>query len=104
MPGGGWEHGESLELCIQRELEEELGVGVASINPKFEFHYTGRNDRNNMTLKIAVQVELQSSDFVFGEEDIVAAEFVDKGRLLSLNMDDSETGIKQWADSIWPVA
>jgi 8-oxo-dGTP pyrophosphatase MutT (NUDIX family) len=31
LPGGGWEHGESLEECIQRELQEELGVRAANI-------------------------------------------------------------------------
>ena len=34
VPGGGWDHGESVEACIRREIMAELGVALASFDPK----------------------------------------------------------------------
>lgn len=41
FPGGKQEAGETLEQCVVRECQEELGIGVAPIRalPVIEYHY-----------------------------------------------------------------
>jgi 8-oxo-dGTP diphosphatase len=32
LPGGGWEHGETMQNCLRREVMEELGASVKEID------------------------------------------------------------------------
>jgi 8-oxo-dGTP pyrophosphatase MutT (NUDIX family) len=62
IPGGGWEHGESLEECVQRELQEELGVQAASIDLSQLYPSAGRG-----RVKLTVGAELAAGAFRVGD-------------------------------------
>lgn len=52
MPGGKLEDGESLEGCLRREVKEELGFDVESLELVDAFHHSGRAIRVNCTSSI----------------------------------------------------
>jgi 8-oxo-dGTP diphosphatase len=99
LPGGGFEHDESMPECIRRELKEELDVEVAKIG-SVEFFYRGRSVHGWMIVRLAVPVKLKNYDFKFG--DMKKAKFVTKQELLSLNFAADEGTIKDCVDFIWP--
>lgn len=99
MPGGGLEYGESIEDCLNRELQEELGVELESVG-RILFLYRGRNARAYMALKVAVEAKLKGHDFKFGE--LTQARFVTKEELMKLDMAPEEGAVKEYVDKIWP--
>jgi 8-oxo-dGTP pyrophosphatase MutT (NUDIX family) len=98
-PGGGWEHGESIYECLNRELTEELGVKIKSLG-NIMTAYTGFNKRGFKTIKIAYSAELESLDFQYGDKG--GAKFVTKEELLLLKMSTDEEKLKEQLDIIWP--
>jgi 8-oxo-dGTP pyrophosphatase MutT (NUDIX family) len=99
LPGGGWEFDETLQECVTREIQEELGVELASIG-KFVGAYRGRGGRNVMYLRIAFKVELKSYDFKVNE--MKRAWFVTREEFLQLDLRPAaEHGILEYIDEIW---
>lgn len=99
VPGGGLEHNESLEECLRREVEEELGVQVTEIG-KVGFIYRGRSVRGWIILRIAVLVKLKNYNFEYG--DMAEAMFVTKNELSNIQFAADEGTIKNCTDKIWP--
>lgn len=64
FPGGGIDHGETIESCLVREVEEELGVPAKDVSSGFEIvHYNIGNvvnavPRMNLYFKVSVPQEL----------------------------------------------
>jgi 8-oxo-dGTP diphosphatase len=101
VPGGGWEHDETFEECLRREVREELGVELTSISP-IEFTYRGVNVYGWHALRIVVRAELVSHDFKLGD-DMSDVRFVTKEELLDLDyVDPSDAAVKDCVDLIWP--
>lgn len=100
MPGGGLEHGESLEQGITRELYEEMRITPASIG-KVQCVYSGAHDHGYHKLCIAVPVTIQPGDFIPSDDDIVAAEYVTSEQFKSLPFGFNEKAVLQQADAIW---
>lgn len=99
LPGGGLEHKESIEECLTREIEEELGVGVKEIG-KVSFIYRGRSVHGWIILRVAIPVKLKDFNFKYG--DMTEAKFITKDELQSLVFAADEGTIKDCADLIWP--
>jgi len=99
MPGGGWEHNESLEECLRRELKEEFGAKIKKVGDTL-FVYRGKSVHGWTILRIAVAVELENFDLILG--DMTEARFVSKDELLSLDFAADEGTIKGQVNLIWP--
>lgn len=102
LPGGGWEHKESFEDCIRREIKEELGVKVLWIGHLW-FYYRGRRKAWPWHLRLCAPVQLESYEFKLGP-GIKQAHFVTKQVFLNTTFSSDEQPIKDHADEIWPPA
>lgn len=99
LPGGGWEHDESLEDCIRREIKEEIGVEVESISAVLQVA-RGHSDRGWRTMRVLVDVEVASKDFVPGDS-MVSVRFVSKNEFMALTFSNADAGISYLANEIW---
>lgn len=101
LPGGGWEHDETFEDCLKREIYEEIGVGTMSVGEVI-FMYRGRNTRKGfMTLRLAARVQLHSHDFIVGD-DIGVTMFVTKAAFRQLDFMAAEGDVHEYESKIWP--
>lgn len=96
VPGGGWEHDESLEACVRRELDEELGVAVASIDTR-ELHPCVGAKR----LKLTVRAELAPGDLHPGD-GMTAAHYVTREQFSHLELGGGDEILKDHILEIWP--
>lgn len=102
MPGGGWEHDEPFDICLEREVQEELGVSVQHVDD-IAFLYRGKSSRGYYTIRIAVPVKLSSYEFLPGD-GMTGAKFVTRDEFLALNFAKDEAPVKDCVDRIWPPA
>lgn len=98
IPGGGFAHNENIQECLNRELKDEFGIGLATLGRVVCF-YRGMNTRGYASLKICLQAHLESYSFKYG--DLVDAQFITKKELLDLPMEQDEIGIKDCVNLIW---
>lgn len=71
FPGGGIDHGESVELSLAREIEEELGVPANEVSSDFQIAHYSIGDvvngvpRMNIFCRVSLPAELlQKTDHV----------------------------------------
>lgn len=101
IPGGGFEHGESVQACIARELYEEMRIIPEEIG-KIRFMYTGKHKKNYHKLCLAVPVSIRPGDFVPTDDDLVAARYVTRDEFLQLPFGPNERTVLECVDQIWP--
>lgn len=99
LPGGGWEHDESLEECIRREVVEELNAELATISP-VQFVFPGESDQGWRVLRVVVRAQLAGDTFAPGD-DMIDARFVTKDELLALDFAIPDAPIKDFTEQIW---
>ena len=73
LPGGGLDFGEEIHEGLKREVEEEMGVKVKSIEDRPMYVWTWRyENKRNMdwyySLVVAYKVEFENLDFKTTEE------------------------------------
>lgn len=102
IPGGGWEHTETFEQCVTRELQEEIRVGVTSVNDVL-FCYKGMTQKSFPKICVAAKVTLDNS-LITPSDDLIEAKFITKEAFLGLPFQPGEETIKQCVDRIWPQA
>jgi len=100
IPGGGWEHDETLEQCVERELLEELGVKVRDVSD-VEFVLRGWNTKHTFrTMRVVVRATLASSDLT-PQDRIVGYRFVNRNDFVKLQFDPHDEEFAGAADKIW---
>ncbi len=96
IPGGGWEHGESLAECVQRELHEEIGVGASSIDTALLYPCAGR-----ARLKLTVGVTLEAGAFQVGD-GMQEAAYVTREEFTALILGGGDDILSEHVLRTWP--
>lgn len=103
MPGGGLEHGESLEEGLTRELYEEMRIVPATIG-SIRFVYSGKSSKGFYKLRIAVHTTLTHHEFQPSDDDLIGARFVSREEFLRLPFQGSERTVVDCVDRIWDAS
>jgi len=76
LPGGGVEHGESAQACLEREIKEEIGLENVQIHEIVYSTNVYLNQRDMWMTWIVYKAEVSASDFVFGD-GVTDARYID---------------------------
>ncbi|HSX35704.1 MAG TPA: NUDIX hydrolase [Patescibacteria group bacterium] len=102
VPGGGWDHAENLEDCVRRELREEAGAEVASIDLR-PILYKAKSFEGKPKICVAVRVTLASNKLVPDNDEVGEVRYVTKDELLELPFQAGEEPVKACTDQIWAL-
>ncbi|HWT56143.1 MAG TPA: NUDIX hydrolase [Candidatus Microsaccharimonas sp.] len=100
VPGGGWEHHETLLECVAREMDEELGVKVENISD-IEFVLRGESERGWHVLRLAVRATLSDDAVLTPGDDQVAFRFVNRRDFLQLEFCAADKPFQDATEKIW---
>lgn len=99
VPGGGLDHGESIQQTAVREIMEELGVTLLKHDAEPLAITLGEHPNNYPTLMLYYRGKISGFDFRL--EKKFKSAFVTKQEFLELPMLGDEAPIKDFADKIW---
>jgi 8-oxo-dGTP diphosphatase len=68
LPGGGMNWGESPESCLERELQEEMGLVVTEVSSFPSYYLVGRNMKDRWSLNLVFETKVKDLNFTPSEE------------------------------------
>ena len=98
LPGGALEYGESPQADLRREIQEEMGLEVASVAEYPSYFVTFENSLGNWASNVVYETIVTHLDFTPSDE-CVALQFVDASCLSDLYL---EQNIIQLAEKFKP--
>jgi 8-oxo-dGTP pyrophosphatase MutT (NUDIX family) len=102
LPGGGWEHGETLEQCVRREFREELGASLGPIDLSSQRAWTGQSaHRCYHRLKLTVRATLDPTAMA-PRDEILAARWVMPVEFGTLTIAAGDGPLREHVLAIWP--
>ena len=100
LPGGGWEHDETIEQTVRRELAEELHAEVTNISD-IEFVLRGYSQMYDLhAIRLAVRAVLVSPELT-PHDTIIKYDFVNRHDFLQLELVGSDKEFQKETDQIW---
>jgi len=102
LPGGGWEHSETMADCADREAQEELGVRVTNIGDVFFVYRSCGGEKQYVHLRLAIPVEVSSHDFRSDDSVVASARFVNRQEFLTLDWSPEDQEVLDHIDKLWP--
>ena len=102
VPGGGWEHGETLEECVRREVDEELGAHVRTIDRSQIVPCAGRGHRYHR-IQLALRVQLEDGELIPGD-GMQATRYVTREEFAELPVGNGDESLQADADLLWQLA
>ncbi|MGH7241176.1 MAG: NUDIX hydrolase [Candidatus Saccharimonadales bacterium] len=100
IPGGGWEHDETLLQCVTREMDEELGAKVHNVSD-VEFVLRGQSERGWHVLRLAVRATIDEDEMLQPGDDQVAFRYVNRRDLLQLPFCPADKPFLDATEKIW---
>lgn len=99
IPGGGWEHDETLEECVHREMAEELHAKVENISDVVAV-LRGVSPHGWRVVRVAVRATLLD-DELQADDDIVAFRYVNRNEFMKLTFDSTDAEFQTIPEKIW---
>jgi 8-oxo-dGTP diphosphatase len=70
LPGGGIDHGETPQMCIKREINEEMGVKVTYVSEQPSYFYTDKHWKYEWIANVLFETKLAHLNFTPSDECI----------------------------------